>query len=83
MSESTSLAKLFRPFMLVVVCLGIGAVGGIVIVFFSGFLFAGPDGDKWVVWFFGNNGSPFFALALVIAAFAYLWLAKAKLRLFF
>ena len=83
MSESTSPARLLHFFVVAVVCFGIGVVASFLIILLSGFFFAGPYGDKWVVWFFGNNGAPFIALALILAAFAYPRLVKAKLRLFF
>ena len=65
---------------IVIVCLAIGAVGSIVLLFSAAFIFAGAEGDSWVRSFFGEEGF-FLVSTILLGVIAYPFIKKANLKL--
>jgi hypothetical protein len=81
MATFSQITKIYRAFVLLLVCMAIGAVGALILLFLSAFLFAGANGDAWVRWFFAGGGHRFITAALALAAIAFPFVQRAKLKL--
>lgn len=60
--------KLNRWIRIVAVCGAIGVVTNLLVFLLVTFLFAGPNGDIWVKWYFESHDGGYFLFATVLLA---------------
>jgi len=81
MGASSKFLKTYRAFMLVVVCVAIGAVGSLVVFILAALALAGPRGDAWVRCFFGGSGFWYFLSTVLLAVVAFPLVKRAHLKM--
>ena len=81
MTALSKITKMFRAFALIIVCMAIGTVSALILLFLSAFMFAGADGDAWIRWFFAGDGYRFITGAILLGAVAFPFVKRVNLKL--
>ena len=71
--------KIAHAFYAAIVAMAAGAVINIILLFTLAFLFAGSHGDKWVRFYFGNDGVYFLSGVFLVACCIYPFTRKLNI----